>query len=138
MLPRVKILPIVEMTSWWSQICCRYIRFYIVSKCIFVTDNTCRCRSANMPFYQAKLLLCRFVTAKFSPLVEFAGKSNAAVTRADCTWMWPQWKLILNGEKTVNFRTIWIISLVLDSIFIIRTLILENKCHFYTPGVLNK
>jgi hypothetical protein len=36
-----------------------------------------------MPFYQAKLL-CRFVTTKFSPLVEFAGISNAAVTWADC------------------------------------------------------
>jgi hypothetical protein len=38
-----------------------------------------------MPFYQAKLTLCRFVTTKFSPLVQYAGKSNAAVTRADCT-----------------------------------------------------
>jgi hypothetical protein len=55
-----------------------------VSKCTFVTDNGCRCRSANLPFYQAKLLLCRFVTTKFSPLVEFAGISNAVVTRADC------------------------------------------------------
>jgi hypothetical protein len=34
---------------------------------------------ANLPFYQAKLLLCIFVTTKFSPLVEFAG-----ITRADC------------------------------------------------------
>jgi hypothetical protein len=38
-----------------------------------------------MLFYQAKLVLCRFVTTKFLPLVEFAGKLNAAVTRDDCT-----------------------------------------------------
>jgi hypothetical protein len=37
-----------------------------------------------MQFYQAKLVLCRFVTTKFLPLVEYAGKSNAAVTQADC------------------------------------------------------
>jgi hypothetical protein len=41
-----------------------------------------------LPFYRAKLLLCRFVTTKFSPLVEFAGVSNAVVTRADCTYIW--------------------------------------------------
>jgi hypothetical protein len=33
-------------------------------------------------------VLCRFVTTKFSSLVEYAGKSNAAVTRADCTCKW--------------------------------------------------
>jgi hypothetical protein len=49
-----------------------------------ITDNNCRCRSANMPFYQAKLLLCRFVTTKFLPKVEYAGKLNASVMRADC------------------------------------------------------
>jgi hypothetical protein len=37
-----------------------------------------------MLFYQAKLVLCRFVATKFSPFVEYAGKSNAAVTQADC------------------------------------------------------
>jgi hypothetical protein len=80
----VKILPIIERSNWQSQVSCRYIRFYIVSKCTFVTDNGCRCRSANLPFYQAKLLLCRFVTTTFSPLVEFAGISNTAVRRDDC------------------------------------------------------
>jgi MFS family permease len=37
-----------------------------------------------MPFYHAKLVLCRFVTTKLSTLVEYAGISNAVVTRADC------------------------------------------------------
>jgi hypothetical protein len=55
-----------------------------VSKCTSVSNNSCRCRSTNMLFYQAKLDLCRFVTTKFSPLIEYAGKSNAAVMRADC------------------------------------------------------
>ena len=71
----VKTLPIIEM--------CRYVRFYIVSKCTFVTDNTCRGQSVNMPFYQIKLVLCRFVTTKFLPLVEYAGILNAVVARAD-------------------------------------------------------
>jgi hypothetical protein len=38
-----------------------------------------------MAFYQAKLVLRRFVTTKFLPLVEYAGKSNVAVTQADST-----------------------------------------------------
>jgi hypothetical protein len=37
-----------------------------------------------MPFCQAKLVLCRFVTTKFSPLVKYADELNAAVTCADC------------------------------------------------------
>ena len=61
------------------------ILYTVVLKCTFVTDNGCQCQSANLPFYQAKLLLCRFFITKFSPLVEFAGVSNAVVTRADCT-----------------------------------------------------
>jgi hypothetical protein len=37
-----------------------------------------------MPFYQAKLVRCRFVPTKFSPLVEYVGKSNATVTWTEC------------------------------------------------------
>jgi hypothetical protein len=37
-----------------------------------------------MLFYQAKFVLCRFVRTKLSPFVEYAGKSNAAVTQDDC------------------------------------------------------
>jgi hypothetical protein len=56
----------------------------MVSKCTFVTDN--RCRTANMPFYRAKLVLCRFVTTQFLPLVKNASKSIAPVMRADCIY----------------------------------------------------
>jgi hypothetical protein len=82
----MKILPIIEKAICQSQVSCRYIRFHIVSKCTFVTDYNCGCRSANtcMLFYQAKLVLCRFVTTKFLPLVGYAGKSNATLTRVDC------------------------------------------------------
>jgi hypothetical protein len=38
----------------------------------------------------------------------------------------------------VNSRKIRIIAPVLDSIFIIRTCIFENKCHIYTLEVFNK
>jgi hypothetical protein len=43
--------------------------------------------SGNMPFYQVKLELCRFVTTKLSPLVEYASKSNAAVTQVDSKFL---------------------------------------------------
>jgi hypothetical protein len=43
----------------------------------------------------------------------------------------------LNIENIANFRKIWIIAPVLDSIIIILACIFENKCDFYTLGVLN-
>jgi hypothetical protein len=113
----VKILPIIERANWQSQVSCSYIKFYIVSKCTFVTDNGCRCRSVNLPFYQAKLLLCRFVTTKFSPLVEFAGISNAAVTQADCTMVlmmpdltWSIWISIKNFSWYIHYMNSWGLS----------------------------